>query len=167
MILWRPKSVLLLSNLTVNCHRFYLPLKEETQMRIISSLWRIGSVIVIVAALVTGCETTTVTTSVGFVEIIPEVGRLAELERISKEDAEKISNTLEVRYKRGVYEETILPVYWRDDLKSDLVILMPTAGGGAQMLKVDVRGTRNYFETKGETNGKPFSQKGLAPRNSQ
>lgn len=60
-------------------------------------------------------------------------------------------------------EESVYPVYWRDDLKNELVILVPAKDGRVQLLKVEVIGVRLYREVEGDRNGRRFSEKGLVP----
>jgi hypothetical protein len=109
------------------------------------------------------CETSETISAASIIESIPEVIQVATLDTLSKADAELVRGKLELRYKRALYAGVIVPVYWRDDLKADMVLFTPAAGSRLETIKVGISGWRRYHVTSGTRNGRPFHTEGLVP----
>ena len=113
-------------------------------------------------ALLAACETTETTTAVSTIETLPELALVAKLDTFTNSGAETARKKLEVRFARAVYAEAITPAYWRDDLRSDLVLLIPV-DDRTEMIKVEIVGSRKYVVTSGNRNGRSFKREGLLP----
>jgi hypothetical protein len=114
-----------------------------------------GAIVVAVVA-VCACSHTVTTTSALRVYRVPEVAPVATLQTISVATGDAFTKA-HAEVGRCVYKGAVYMLYWRDDLKTDRVLLLPVANGD-DVVKVETVGEKLLLEEIGTRNGKPFQK---------
>jgi len=102
------------------------------------------------------CSHTVTTTSIVRVRRVPEVAPVATLETIS---VASVDVFVKAHAEAGfcVYKGAVYMLYWRDELKTDSLLLLPTTNG-YDVMKVEAIGEKLLREENGTRNGKVFQQ---------
>ena len=114
--------------------------------------WAVAVALVVMCA----CSHTVTTTSIVRVRRVPEVAPVATLETISVAAGDVF---IKAHAEAGfcVYKGAVYTLYWRDELKTDLVLRLPAANG-YDVVKVEPIGEKVLREENGTRNGKVFQQ---------